>query len=67
MSGREAPSTLRVTLAHGVISRKEEHIPFGCSKVPFSTPPFKALLKRLSNMLSMTLILLLALMYFLRD
>ena len=54
-------------MAHGVISRKKEHIPFGCSNVPFSTPPFKALLKRLSNMLSATLILLLALMYFLRD
>jgi len=42
-------------------------IPLGCSKRPFSTPDFKALLKRESNMPSPTLMVLLALTYFLRD
>ena len=42
-------------------------IPLGCSKTPFSTPTFNALLKRASNMLSVALMVLLALTYFLRD
>lgn len=40
--------------------------PLGCSKTPFSTPDLRDLLKRASNMLSETVMLLLALTYFLR-
>ena len=42
-------------------------IPLGCSKTPFSTPDFRALLKRESNIFSPTLMVLLARTYFLRD
>lgn len=48
-------------------SEAARYIPLGCSKTPFSTPTFRALLKSESNMLSETTILLLARTYFLRD
>ena len=46
--------------------REEKNIPFGWRNSPFSTPVLKALLKSLSNIPSPTLMVLLALMYFLR-
>ena len=42
-------------------------IPLGCSKTPLSTPVFRALLKSESNIFSVTLMVLLARTYFLRD
>lgn len=45
----------------------EGTLPFGCSKMPFSTPLFNALLKSESNMLSVAWMALLARTYFLRD
>ena len=44
-----------------------EILPLGCSKTPLSTPFFNALLKSESHMASVTLMVLLALTYFLRD
>ena len=48
-------------------NHKRGRVPFGCSRTPRSTPTLMALLKRESNMLSLTLMVLLALTYFFRD
>jgi hypothetical protein len=67
-----APSFFATGLAAGLAAFFASFVPpdgpFGCSKTPFSTPVFRALLKRESNCASLVvLILLFALTYFFRD
>ena len=58
---------MRVSHDSSALHGGEDGLPLGCSKMALSTPAFRALLNRESNMLSETVIELLARTYFLSD
>ncbi len=65
---RDSAAAHRRPATHGrPLVREGDDVPLGCSKTPFSTPFLRALLKSESNMASVTVMLLLALTYFLSD
>ena len=63
----EPLTTPAVSCCCGDRLKRVGNIPLGCSKTPLSTPAFSALLNNESNILSLALIVLLALTYFLSD